>query len=183
MNELTEIFEAGALLGDIICQTTGHDIDIVRFEERFPPKAVEVGDMYNYTHSTVASFNSVAVGSARVYIHALNNDLQVLTRGRMKETLRNLGYRILISSFDRRTRKLSRVIVSPAIGGGLAITETLFLNAIESVVFSTPSHRSLGLASSPISNYPTKGNFPISKKQTGSGSTDLIPIYFSSISL
>ena len=127
-------------LGDIICQTTGQDIDIVRFEEKFPPKAVEIGGMYNYTHSTVASFNSVAVGSARVYIHASNNDLQVLTRGRMKETLRKLGYRILISSFDLHTRNLSRVTVSPAIGGGLAITETLFLDAIEPVVFLTSSH-------------------------------------------
>jgi len=160
MNELVEIFEAGALLGDIIYQTTGHDIDIVRFEERFPPKAVEVGDMYNYTHSTVALFNSVTVGNARVYLHASNNDLQVLTRGRMKETLRKLGYRILISSFDLHTRNLSRVIVSPAIGDGLAITETLFLDAIESVVFLTPSYRSLGSATFSLSNYPFTNNLP-----------------------
>jgi hypothetical protein len=160
MNELTEIFKAGALLGDIICQTTGHDIDIVRFEERFPQKAVEVDDMYNYTHSTVASFNSVAVGTARVYIHASNNDLQVLTRGRMKETLRKLGYRILISSFDLYTRILSRVIVSPAIGGGLAITETLFLDAIESVVFLALPYRSSGSATFSFSNYPFTNNLP-----------------------
>lgn len=139
VSKLVEIFEAGALLGDVVCQTTGHDIDIVRFEERFPTKAVEVSDMYNYTHSTVALFNSMAVGSARVYIHASNNNIQVLTGGRMKETLRKLGYSILFSRFDRNTRNLTRIILSPTDGGGLAIVETLFLNTIESIILSPES--------------------------------------------
>lgn len=156
MNELVEIFEAGTLLGDIICQTTGHDIDIVRFEERFPPKAVEVGDMYIYAHSTVASFNNTVVGSARVYLHTSNNNLKVLTHGRMKETLRKLGYRILISRFDRNTRNLSRIILSPTDGGGLAIVETLFLRAIESIMQFHLNH-SLGSSFFPHTKYPITG--------------------------
>lgn len=152
-NELIEKLKAGNLLGDIACQITGKDIDIVRFKDSCLNKNIKFGDMYSYAYSTIASFNGTIVGSAKVYLLASNNDLEILTHGRMKETLRKLGYRTINSRFGLHTQNLNRVIVASAAGGGLLIMETLFLDAIESAVLLTPSCYSLDPVTSSLANY------------------------------
>lgn len=108
----------------------------MRYNDESESHSIWIGLEYRYTHSTVALFHGTVLGGARVYLLATINGRDKLIRGRMKQTLRNLGYSILSYQFDTQNSMLARIILAPLVNTKVIIIETLVLRNIERILLS-----------------------------------------------
>jgi hypothetical protein len=136
LGTLTKLLISGVLLGDIVSEVTGEDIEVMRYNDGFEFNLVPIGVKHRYAYSTIASHRDVVLGSARVYLFAENKECYALTRGRMKQTLKRLGYYVSSYHLDGQNYSLIRIILSPVVNSKIMIVEAFRLMDIKRVLLS-----------------------------------------------
>lgn len=145
--ELISSFARNAqLLGDFVQRTTGSDIDVERYIEphRDCYSWGSREGLYVYAHSTRASIGNHTVGRAIVYRRCTATQWCDLTRCRMKELLRRLGFAVYPYQYAGESGELRRAILAPRQQPVMVIHELLLLPQLAIALdAASDQHRSL----------------------------------------
>ena len=138
-SELVDSFERGLLLGDLIADVTGDDVDVCRTPNRQQREFAENPD-YILLHDAVTSYAEHTLSTAQVYWNGSIQAWSAMARIRMKHLLHQCGFTVTQCHFDSQSNIIQRTLQANCPGGTLLLVEDLHLQPISSIIYSTTKY-------------------------------------------